>query len=361
MDTRRLAELAQRKHDAAFEAAGHALAYDMAIITVIEGKSALDKLAELGEADLGPANADPTHPGLLFPPKWTNAPDITPKLVGLDGIKVTIEKIPGVGHDLTLIELGLNNVPSSQVSAFGCDVRAYSEGEEAGDEAGAFVNIARVFVRFKGGGIYRYYPLHYMNWRDLVSITRQMMQGLDVTQTVGEYVNQAVKVHHEQGNAVCEKFDPANNAWTIVLTREQRKVAKGGAQGSNEMFALAERNAHRIWASIYEYDVMTGASVDESQQQVENPVQTQEASTANMSPDEDETVVELAESLKQIIPPEGHADPLELPPAPAETEETPQPAPTEEQAPLEGEPLEPGSVMAQGERTSAGLGSEAEF
>lgn len=230
MKAKDLIERADKAREQAVIAIGARHALDMALIATFSG-SAEDVLANLGKE-----NADiPPKQGLRFPEGYTDAASIAFG-VGLDGTKVTIDNIPSVGHDLTFLELGLNNVQSSHVRAFAADVRGHTLGN------GDYIDVARIYVRFKGGPIYRYFPLRFQDWVSLVTIARQMGQSLPTTYTVGEYIERVVKHRAESKpqTAVCEMLDPITNQWVVTLNKRQKAELKGTDNEGDKTLILHE-------------------------------------------------------------------------------------------------------------------------
>jgi hypothetical protein len=171
--------------------------------TKIGQRSALDVFAEMSpEAVAAPAD----HP-------YLDAANhsLMPKL---DGIVTTREGPFDVGGQpmaVTFIEMGANKIPASAVSAIGCIV---ARSEDVLREC--------IFVRFKGGDLYRYWPFRnrpVLVWQEMVTICRQMMQALQVPLTVGEYVERVLKTAHDQGLVICEKLE--GGKWIAAMTRSE--------------------------------------------------------------------------------------------------------------------------------------------
>ncbi|HYP21648.1 MAG TPA: hypothetical protein VEY08_16385, partial [Chloroflexia bacterium] len=132
---------------------------------------------------------------------------------------------------LTFIELGANNIQSSNVSAVACEFRR----DEI--QAGQFLIEGRPYVRFKGGGLYRYRArpnnpvFSTREWRSLVGIMLAMAQGRSDTLTVGEYVSRMFVKPADAGDILCEKLEAQE--WVIVPPKAERPKPqrKGGGKG----------------------------------------------------------------------------------------------------------------------------------
>lgn len=213
------------------------------------GGSALEALA-----DLGPETEDSAKERPLYPEKYTDASLIDPSLaVSLSGLVYNADPVPGVEAEnpLYFIELGANKVESSNVSALACDVKRHPDPKWEWP-------IARIYVRFKGGGLYRYYPQSMSNWHDIVTIIRQMSQSLPVTLTVGEYVNRVVKHQHEAGTCICEKLG-GDGSWHPALTTEQRKKGKENVDARVAILTEAAEAVRIMRVQLGDTDAMYSA------------------------------------------------------------------------------------------------------
>lgn len=253
IDTETLQWLAEAKHKAA-------LNFDLAIIAALGG-SAADVLANLGSATEMSAIAIPETQQVGqeevlrdYPQKYTDVADV--ESLYSEGLMVTVEHFPGAVA-LTFIDMGLNHIPSSQVSAFAAEVKLHPK---------QFAPMARIYVRFKGGGLYRYFPLRTGMLASMVGIARRMSQGQKVETTIGEYMNRVIKQACEGLDplAICEKFDPTSNTWNLTLSKSQKDEAK--AEGSGD----------RVWARATKFAREVHANTDDV---VEHPIQAPSSGT----------------------------------------------------------------------------------
>jgi hypothetical protein len=269
-----LLDIAEQKRMARINFAETMYNLDMAQIAAITG-SALEQLAYLGKA-----TEDSAEPGLVLPPNYTDALDLIPPPIGFP-LQGTIEVLPGIDHPLYFIDLGMNNVSSSQVSAFAADTKGYTDEMTIGGPR----DVTRLIIRFKGGGHYRYLPLTHKNFTEMVAITQEMAQGTGHNSlTIGEYVNRVVKQQHEIGKCICEKFDPATNSWIPVLTKAQRDFVKANPDQGEAVHLQVQSVAlavHREIGDTVEADkgipmTASDSGTDDTQDEAQMPEQSVE-------------------------------------------------------------------------------------
>jgi hypothetical protein len=261
--------------------------------------------------NLGAANEDPEAPGIptiTYPAEYTDAgsSNLAPALDGLHPHVEVIPGGPGPKRELTFIELGLNKVDSTQISAIACDFKAhpyYSSGD---------ISCCRIYVRYKGGALYRYYPHTLSRWSDMVTIIRQMSQALPVTLTVGEYNERVIKKAHEIGKAVCERFDPEQQLWFIALTRDERNRMRGASdQQKAQIMAEAEIKAREIRESVGDIahtqemqdEILESQTqrTEEAVGETDTPLELPETQMASASgTGTDQTTEELPESVLEL-------------------------------------------------------------
>jgi hypothetical protein len=265
-----LAEAAEQKRMSTIIAAERAFAFDMSLLAALGG-SALEGFANLGQANSDILDAE-------LPKIYTDFSELREPLIPRDALlgslKVTIEHIPYVGHDLTFIELGLNSIHSSNVTAFAFDVKEHPrlKGVSAG----------RMYIRYKGGGLYRYLPQTLSRMIDMVKIAKAMSQQMPTTLTIGEYVERVIKASHEAKKATCEVFDPATNMWGLVLSKAQKAEIK----------ETGEKD--RVWAEAQDYNTLVhvelvdAREIDEGTQTSEEGAQVSEQAIGAIEANEGE-------------------------------------------------------------------------
>jgi hypothetical protein len=334
---RLLMEAAAKKQYMALQAAQAAFDYDIALLAVLGG-SALEELANLGQA-----NSD--APIAELPKIFADFFDLRQPLIpedallgrGTDALKVTVEEFPGVGHALTFIELGMNNIHSSHVTAFAFDVKEHPR--LSGISAG------RMFVRYKGGGLYRYMPQTLSRMIDMVKIAKAMAQQLPTTLTIGEYIERVIKASHEAGKAICEVFNPQTNTWDVVLTKTQKKDVK---ESGDEAFKAD------IQRQVEEKALLVHRELDDRPQFDEEGTQAVEEEGAQVS---DPLPMEAQNSGTEIEPLQGEGT------QEVQTPDTQEPVtemtlPTPEAMP---EPTNEYVPLPQATYEAEGIGNEAEF
>lgn len=180
-------------------------------ISVI-GESALDVLARTSVTgtNRGYVDADEAY---AFGP---NSLDDKGLILSKEG------PFPEIGHELTFIELGQNDIKSGHISAIACDV-ALEDGN----------SVERIFVRYKGGDLYRYWPFKdgHSRWGDLVQTCVRMKQALPTELTIGEYVERVLKVAHEQDKVTCERLDSYAKVWVTALKPSEVQARRAGTKG----------------------------------------------------------------------------------------------------------------------------------
>jgi hypothetical protein len=146
--------------------------------------------------------------------------DYSPNLV------LTLEPIEGSARGaLTMIELAKNGIRSSHVSAIGCEVS--KESETLDNTGPGYVILARIYIRFKGGYLFRYFDIHVGIWINLLDLIRRAAAG-DKTASIGSFVEKVIKSKHNAGVISAEKFVQVGSEgqWITALSDTQ-KVAQG--------------------------------------------------------------------------------------------------------------------------------------
>jgi hypothetical protein len=337
---RLLMEAAAKKQYAAIQASQAAFDYDVALLAALGG-SALEELANLGQA-----NSD--APIAELPKIFSDFFDLRRPLIpedallgrGADALKVTVEEFPGVGHALTFVDLGMNNIHSSHVTAFAFDVKEHPRlvGMSAG----------RMYVRYKGGGLYRYMPQTLSRMIDMVKISKAMSQQIPTTLTIGEYIERVIKASHEAGKAICEVFNPQTNTWDVVLTKTQKKDVK--ESGDDAFKADIQRQ-------VEEKALLVHRELDDRPQFDEEGAQAVAEEGAQVAQVDDPLPIEAQNSGTEIEPlqDEGTQE--------VQTPETQEPVaemtlPTPETMP---EPTDEYVPLPQATYETEGIGNEAEF
>lgn len=113
------------------------------------------------------------------------------------------QSLPGVDKAVMMYE-----VSSSNLSAMGLSMP---------DD-----NLRVLYVRFKGGTIYRYYSITDQVWRDLSIEAVKAQKGVQEA-SVGSLFHHAIKVPADEGKLNCHKLDD-ENIWRVVLPKTQRKT-----------------------------------------------------------------------------------------------------------------------------------------
>src|SRR5205085_1672976 len=94
-----------------------------------------------------------------------------------------------------------------------------------------------IYARFKGGSIYRYSPAPLSTFKLLCSIAVRANKE-EPGISFGSAFHTHVKLLHEGGSAVCEKYDSGTGLWITILTREQKKAIKQGQPLSFESITV---------------------------------------------------------------------------------------------------------------------------
>jgi hypothetical protein len=122
------------------------------------------------------------------------------------------ERVDGGANNGPVTSVTFADVSSELVSAIGAEL-ARIEGRV----------MARIHVRFKGGGYYRYWPFELSVWNGLVYVAHKVEEG-NAGYSVGSYVHTHIKLMHEGGGAQCEKWDTERSVWVNVLTKSEKKA-----------------------------------------------------------------------------------------------------------------------------------------
>lgn len=130
-------------------------------------------------------------------------------------LKFAVEDVSQVGA-MRIYELGLNDIPSSNVSAFAYQLKV-------GHEDNNLILKTRIFVRFKGGGMYRYSPLHLGQLNNLVTIATTMAAGGQAGSTVGQYIANVIKPMADNDLILCEKLTPDGD-WVPIQPKVKGQV-----------------------------------------------------------------------------------------------------------------------------------------
>lgn len=168
--------------------------------TSVQPRSALDTWARMEAGDFD----------------WRDA--TTPAALDAYGLRGEQEgPFPNMSRTVTFVELGANGIASSHVTAIGAEVARF-EGKFG----------ESIYVRFKGGKLYRYTSLDgEARYAALLLIASNMSKALPCELTVGEYIERVLKAGHENGLINCESLD-SDGVWRPALKRSEVKRKRRG-------------------------------------------------------------------------------------------------------------------------------------
>jgi hypothetical protein len=253
----RLAQLQRMRATAIAEA----FMYDDKIKALLGGTPTMFDLLVAQDENKQVEVKAPTHeePFLATTFDWADfARTDVPALIASKGLPPPLKTIqePNIPDDkgqpmtLTFVGLGENGIVSSHVTSVGLEVRYIRAGEASPDEAVQPISTklqARFYVRFKGGGLYRYWAVEVFYWYALCSIMAQTCNGERHAQTmtvgattVGEFVERVLKAKHDAGQISCEKLDgdkwvPALKPSEVTAQRSANKSKRKGQEVAVEV------------------------------------------------------------------------------------------------------------------------------
>ena len=163
----------------------------------------------IGELHLGVSNSiitwadlPPDHEAFeLALGELTGEPDEAP-----EPLKFQDFSFAGMNGNFNPVFVRMYDVNSANASAI---------GESVIDGA---VNI---FIRFKGGAYYRYFPVPKDTWATLFGIARQKAKGIQEA-SVGSYIHHNISKRADDAEFSCERFDDSVGMWVRVPPKSER-------------------------------------------------------------------------------------------------------------------------------------------
>ena len=124
----------------------------------------------------------------------------------MEGLEITHHILVGVADPVGMYEVSSSNLSAMGVQEFN------SNGEEFS---------WTLYVRFKGGSMYRYFPVSDEQWTDLCIEAVKAKNGVQEA-SLGSLYHHAIKVPADEGKIQCHRQD-TQGVWYDVLPKSQRK------------------------------------------------------------------------------------------------------------------------------------------